>query len=285
MQKARTLLRTMGFFRFLMGFFKVDVYRANATSVLWATRDGDQLLRQIKNKSGLKVHKITGSEQARLLNKNTVFDPIKSLGNKLYVTIDGRSTEFFLFVCDTMLDSCMFNIGTVGLSSRKLFQKEIVDMTVYLQNLKAHFGPFEIIGTGGNTDKLFRLARVPKHRTVSIEKLKEQRQLMESLTLENGMETFYMNPEWLNILLPTCEIMLEIAEIAQHTTIFAPDSTIVHGIVYEIIEKMDREKESNVVLSQNIISSNNPSIPIYQDSWIETDDWLDGEENYCLEFD
>ena len=156
--KAEKLIRLMKAYKQLMKIFEVSDYRACATSAMRDARNGKEITRKIEKKTGIRVEIIDGQEEAHIVYDNHIEQLFASGQNYLYVDVGGGSTEINL-ICDSELKrSRSYNIGTVRMLSGMVKNEEKEQMRTDLQALAAEYAPIQIIGSGGNINKLFRLA-------------------------------------------------------------------------------------------------------------------------------
>ena len=156
--KAEKLIRLMKAYKQLMKIFEVSDYRACATSAMRDARNGKEITRKIEKKTGIRVEIIDGQEEAHIVYDNHIEQLFASGQNYLYVDVGGGSTEINL-ICDSELKSSRsYNIGTVRMLSGMVKNEEKEQMRTDLQALAAEYAPIQIIGSGGNINKLFRLA-------------------------------------------------------------------------------------------------------------------------------
>src|SRR5690606_22836279 len=99
----------------------------------------------------------------------------QQLGNKkafLYIDVGGGSTELSLFADTQLIASASFNIGTIRILDNQDDEKTWDEMKAWV---KTHTGMFKNVygvGTGGNINKLSRLANDKGDKPISYAKLK-----------------------------------------------------------------------------------------------------------------
>lgn len=174
-EKAGKLIRLMKAYKQLMKIFEVSDYRACATSAMRDARNGKAITRRIEKKTGIRVEIIDGQEEAHIVYDNHIEQLFASGQNYLYVDVGGGSTEINL-ICDAELKSSRsYNIGTVRMLSGMVKNEEKEQMRSDLQALAAEYSSIQIIGSGGNINKLFRLAdkKDKKQSFLPVESLQE----------------------------------------------------------------------------------------------------------------
>lgn len=79
-------------------------------------------------------------------------------GNYIYVDVGGGSTEINFLINGELVQSLSYNIGTVRMLSNSVREGSWEQMKSDLTRLTADFQGVNIIGSGGNINKLYRLA-------------------------------------------------------------------------------------------------------------------------------
>ena len=76
----------------------------------------------------------------------------------MYVDVGGGSTEITLIHQGRLVGSMSYNIGTIRLLNRAVKDGIVDGLKADMAGMYANYGPINIIGSGGNINKLFRLA-------------------------------------------------------------------------------------------------------------------------------
>jgi len=247
------LIKVMNSFRYLMNVYQVDIYRAYATSAMRDAKNNEEIVRIIKEKAKIDLKVITGAQEAKIIFESHAADSLRLDKNYLYVDVGGGSTEISLIINGALADYKSFNVGTIRMLHGKVAYKEMKEMKSYLKNLQKDFAPVEIIGSGGNINKLFRLSKTPKTQALTTIKLQEIYNELTQYTLEERISTFDLKPDRADVIIPACELFLKIAEVSNITTINVPTIRLVDGIVHSILEEVNIHRlQSDQKLISNI---------------------------------
>ena len=157
-KKAKKLRRLMKAFRQLMKIYEVTDYRACATSAMRDARNGKSVISRILKDSGINIEIINGQEEARIIYNNHIECLEDRTGNYIYVDVGGGSTEINLLTNGQLVQSLSYNIGTVRMLSGAVKEETWETMRNDLARLTADFDGINIIGSGGNINKLYRMA-------------------------------------------------------------------------------------------------------------------------------
>ncbi len=146
----------------------------------------------------------------------------------------------FNLICDSELKSSRsYNIGTVRMLSGMVKNEEKEQMRTALQALAAEYAPIQIIGSGGNINKLFRLAdkKDKKQSFLPIESLKEICETLKALSKEERIKQFKLKPDRADVIVPAAEIFLEVAKQVNATGITVPTIGLSDGIIDSLYTK------------------------------------------------
>lgn len=260
--KAIDLRRLMKAYRQLMKIYEVTNYRACATSAMREARNGKALLKKILKDTGIDIEIISGREEALLIYNNHIECMEDRTGNYLYVDVGGGSTEINLLKEGKLIQSMSYNIGTVRMLTGKVKDATWQRLRTDLEDLVAGLGPVNIIGSGGNINKLYRLTDKADRRKklLPVSSLQAMYDEMKPLSVEQRMERFGLKPDRADVIIPAAEIFLTIAGIVHAADIHVPVIGLADGIVDSLYAKdLEREGKSKSAgtgskLSQDSVS-------------------------------
>lgn len=245
--KAIDLRRLMKAYRQLMKIYEVTNYRACATSAMREARNGKALLKKILKDTGIDIEIISGREEALLIYNNHIECMEDRTGNYLYVDVGGGSTEINLLKEGKLIQSMSYNIGTVRMLTGKVKDATWQRLRTDLEGLVAGLGPVNIIGSGGNINKLYRLTDKADRRKklLPVSSLQAMYDEMKPLSVEQRMERFGLKPDRADVIIPAAEIFLTIAGIVHAADIHVPVIGLADGIVDSLYAKdLEREGKS-----------------------------------------
>lgn len=241
-QKEEKMVNAMIAFRKLMDVHEVQAYRACATSAMREASNGAQLIEKIKKKADIKIDIISGKEEANIIFSNkltSILDPNK---NYLYVDVGGGSTEITLFSGGVAHFSCSFNVGTIKILKNCVPLNEFIRIKECLLDICASKDNIELIGSGGNINKLFKYASPRNGRNLTYHELKELHSLFGNISYEDLMIKYDMNPDRADVIIPAATIFLSIMEWAGSNLIQIPKIGISDGIIHQLYQKYSTSK-------------------------------------------
>lgn len=243
-KKADKLRRLMKAFRQLMKIYDVDDYRACATSAMRDARNGRTIIKKIEKDTGIRIEIIDGQEEARMIYNNHIECMEDRLGNYMYVDVGGGSTEINLLTNDELVWSVSYNIGTVRMLSNAVKEGTWQQMEEELMKVTEGVAAINIIGSGGNINKLFRLAdkKDKKLQRLPVSSLQTVYDVLKPLTPEERVEAFSLKQDRADVIVPAAEIFLKIAEVVHAEYIYVPVIGLSDGIIDNLYAK-SLEKE------------------------------------------
>lgn len=246
-KKVDKLRRLMKAFRQLMKIYDVDDYRACATSAMRDARNGRTIIKKIEKDTGIRIEIIDGQEEARMIYNNHIECMEDRLGNYMYVDVGGGSTEINLLTNGELVWSVSYNIGTVRMLSNAVKEGTWQQMEEELMKVTEGVAAINIIGSGGNINKLFRLAdkKDKKLQRLPVSSLQTVYDVLKPLTPEERVEAFSLKQDRADVIVPAAEIFLKIAEVVHAEYIYVPVIGLSDGIIDNLYAK-SLEKEMKV---------------------------------------
>lgn len=232
-KKAENLVRLMKAYRFLMKIYEVDVMRACATSAMRDATNGREIIRRVKDETDIRIEIIPGSEEAEIVYNNHIERGGDNHGNFLYVDVGGGSTELNYLSEGTLIASESFNIGTVRMLSDKVNPDEWVRLQNFLNKIHEKSPDITIIGSGGNINKLYKMAKDKdsEQNSFPVSELGRIYHALKPLTVKQRMDIYGMRSDRADVIIPAAEIFLTIASQVGAGRIIVPVIGVADGII------------------------------------------------------
>jgi exopolyphosphatase/guanosine-5'-triphosphate,3'-diphosphate pyrophosphatase len=238
-EKFKKLMKA---FRLLIELYEVDDYMFCATSAMRESENGPDLVTEIQEEIGIFIHVIDGNREAEFINR-----AISSyLATKTYLHIDvgGGSTELNLYVGGKKIRTRSFKVGSVRVLEHNDSPIMWQDMEHWVKdNIKKSYGKVTAVGTGGNISKIFDLALSKPGKTISIRKVKQIRDMIESYSINERIYKLQMNPDRADVIIPASNIYLKVMEWARAASILVPEVGLKDGIIFHLYEKNVLQKK------------------------------------------
>jgi exopolyphosphatase/guanosine-5'-triphosphate,3'-diphosphate pyrophosphatase len=231
-QKVFQLVKTMTGFKQLIDAYQPLDYMACATSAMREAKNGPEICERILQESGIKVDIIDGKREAEIIFENKSANLFG--GNSAYLDVDigGGSTEITLFSEGRIISSRSFNIGTIRLLEGLIAKTYWKKMKQWLKNYTAPYSAsIAAIGSGGNINKVFRLANRKDGKPLSYDKMMKVRRFLKHFTVEQRITELGLRPDRADVIIPALDIYLKIMKWAGIRNIYVPIIGLADGIV------------------------------------------------------
>jgi len=242
-EREDMMIHMMKGYKQFMKLFKVEAYRACATSAMRDAENGMDVIKKIKQETKLDIEIIKGSNEAMLLVNNLVEKTDSNEGNFVYVDVGGGSTEISLIHDGTLAESHSFNIGTLRLLSDHVTPQMWKEMDDDLAEYAQKYPNIQLIGSGGNINKLFKLSNEHQsHKTLSVQELQRLYGLLKPMSIEERMETYNLKDDRADVIVPAGRIFLDVAKQMKCEKIFVPNISLADSIIDGLYREL-RDKE------------------------------------------
>ncbi len=234
-KREKNMMRLMKVYNHLMKIYDVADYRACATSAMRDAANGLDIIKNIKKTVGLDIEIISGQEEAKMVYNNHIECMEDRNGNYMYVDVGGGSTEINLLSQGQLVCSHSYNIGTVRILNEAVTDAEWQHLRADMAQIATDYPGTNIIGSGGNINKLYRLLgsdeKDTEQKRMPIDSLRKLHGSLKSLTVEERMSQFNLKPDRADVIVPAGDIFLTIAEIIKAQYIYVPVIGLADGII------------------------------------------------------
>ena len=240
-ERQQMVIDSMNVFRNLMKIYKVDHYRACATSAMRDAKNGKKIIEEVKKTSGIDIEIITGDEEAALVFENHVADTLDKNSSYLYIDVGGGSTELMFYENGKMEYEKSINIGTIrlldGLVTEDLWKELKEEIRKNINSKK----PIVAIGSGGNINKIFSMSKTKDGKPMSSAYLKKYYKEMNELTVAERMSKFNLREDRADVLVPALQIFNNVMSWSDIDKIFVPKISVADGLIHSIYEGLQKK--------------------------------------------
>jgi exopolyphosphatase / guanosine-5'-triphosphate,3'-diphosphate pyrophosphatase len=240
-EKTADLVKAMAAFKNLMEVQRVVAYRACATSAMREAVNGAEVVKTVKENTGIDINIISGDDEAEFIFYG-IHGVTHSKQSFLYIDVGGGSTELSLFVKGERVASQSFNIGTLRLLQKKETDQECKRLKKWIKdNLKPNKN-IVAVGTGGNINKIYKLAKKKSGESLSIEKLKAMDEYLNKFSYEERILTLGLNPDRADVIVHASKLFITIMKTAGIKKIIVPQIGLSDGIIKILAEEYTQKK-------------------------------------------
>ena len=236
-KNIKRMIKSMKAFKLLMEVHGVKDYLAFATSALRDAKNGSYLVEKVLKKSGIKIEIIDGKKEAKIISNTNVFDTINKEKTFLYVDIGGGSTEFSVLINGKRNQSKSFKIGTVRMLNSKVEQVTLDEAESWVRRHTLMHERIYLLGTGGNINKLHKIANINDNSPISYLTLKALYNQLDALTYEERIVDLGLNPDRSDVILLAAKLFIKILNWSGAKDIYVPKVGLSDGMIRELYKR------------------------------------------------
>jgi exopolyphosphatase/guanosine-5'-triphosphate,3'-diphosphate pyrophosphatase len=225
------MVDAMKAYQLLMKVHKVEKYRAVATSAMREATNSAEVIRIIKEKSGIEIKIIDGKTEAAIIASTDLHHLLQTENTYLYVDVGGGSTEFSLFSNNEMIASKSFKIGTVRLLNEMVNDVVWHEIEHWIKSHTIDFDNVILIGSGGNINKLFKMSGKQQDKPLTYTYLNKRFNFLNSLSYEQRVSELDLNPDRADVIVLAIKIYLNAMKWSGAKHIYVPKIGLSDGII------------------------------------------------------
>lgn len=241
-EREKMVLDSMKIFSDLMKVYKVEHYRACATSAMRDAENGKEIIEKVKDQSDITIEIISGDEEATLVYENHVAEGLDKDFAYLYVDVGGGSTELTFYENDKMVYEKSFNIGTIRLLNNLVTEDNWKEMKEEIKANITSKKQIVAIGSGGNINKVFSMSKTKDGKPMSASYLKKVYKEINALTVDERMSKYNLRQDRADVLGHALRIYNNIMTWSEISRIFVPKISVADGLIHNIYERVSGEK-------------------------------------------
>ena len=153
--------------------------------------------------------------------------------------VGGGSTEINFITDGELIFTKSYNIGTVRSLSGTVEKETITKLEADLDKLATQYKEINIIGSGGNINKLYKMAenKDPQTQRLSVTEIQKLYNKLSSLTVAQRIEEFNLNEDRADVIVPAAQIFLLVASRTNAAFIHVPVMGLADGIIDALYEE------------------------------------------------
>ena len=241
-ERQAMFIKTMNIFKDLMDIYKVEHYRACATSAMRDAENGNKIRQTVKKTSGIDIEIITGDEEATLIYENHVAEGLDKDFAYLYIDVGGGSTELTFYENGKMKYEHSFNIGTIRLLNNLVTEDHWKEMKEEIRKNINSKKPIVAIGSGGNINKVFSMSKTKDGKPMSLTYLKNFHKEISALSVPERMVKYGIREDRADVLEPALRIYNNVMNWSDINKIFVPKISVADGLVHNIYDNLKKKK-------------------------------------------
>ena len=241
-EREQMVIDSMKVFADLMKIYKVEHYRACATSAMRDAANGLQIITEVKTNSGIDIEIISGDEEATLIYENHVAEGLDKDYAYLYTDVGGGSTELTFYENGQMKYEHSFNIGTIRLLNNLVTDDMWKDMKEEIRRNINSKKQIVAIGSGGNINKIFSMSKTKDGNPLVLSSLKTFYKDLSKLSVTERMQKYNLREDRADVLVPALEIFTKIMDWSDINKIYVPKISVADGLIHSIYDSVKKNR-------------------------------------------
>jgi len=237
-ERTTMMLHTMQSFRHLMNAYGVNHLKACATSAMRDAQNAPDIIRQVKEETGIEIEVISGSLEAGIIYENHIAENLDNTNAYLYIDVGGGSTELTFFAKGKMIFKSSFNIGTIRLLKNQVNDTLWDSMKEFIKSKTKGYHHVTAIGSGGNINKIFSISKRKDGKSLPLELLRDYYKEFSNLTLAQRMNLYKLREDRADVIVPALLIYMNVMRWADANEIFVPKIGLADGLIQSLFEEL-----------------------------------------------
>ena len=229
-------VNTMYGFNSLMQAYEPISFKACATEAMRQATNGLDLVKRVKEETGIILNIITGKEEAKIIISTHIDRYLQADQHCLYVDVGGGSTELTLIKNKETLFSKSFSIGSVRLLEEQVsaddwsaMKEWIVDKTSTITNIQS-------IGSGGNIKKILTLLDKSKVKSVSFKEIKSIIKKIKPFSIHDRIVKLGLRPDRADVIVHAGKIYSKCMKWSGANNMIVPQVGLADGMISQLYD-------------------------------------------------
>lgn len=252
-RNVERLVRLMMAYKHLMLVNEVEAYRACATSAMREAHNGEEIVKRVLEETGIEIEIIDGKEEAKIIYSNQITDSVDTTKPYLYMDVGGGSTELSLFIDKKVKRSRSFDIGTIRLLNKQVPREKWNILEAWVNEIRTEFGSVDIIGSGGNINKINKMINRKDQVVIKPSQLKALFKKMSQLSYEQRIAELGLNLDRADVIIPAGELFLSVSGWIGAKNIIVPTIGVSDGIIKKLYKDIKKNKGDNLEKIKRLI--------------------------------
>lgn len=232
------ILQTMKAYKHLLNVYEVKHIKACATSAMRDAKNGIEIIKKIKQDTGIDIEIISGSDEAAFIYENHVAENLDKEHSYLYIDVGGGSTELTFFSNNKLVFKDSYNIGTIRLLKNKVMDEAWDEMKNNLKEKTKGHKDVTAIGSGGNINKIFSLSKTKEDKPLPLQLLRDYYKELSNVSLMDRINIYKLKEDRADVIVPALQIYINVMRWAGATEIYVPRIGLADGLIQHLYEEI-----------------------------------------------
>ncbi|WP_018613929.1 hypothetical protein [Segetibacter koreensis] len=237
-QRETMILDTMNAYSHLLKVYGVNSLKACATSAMRDAKNGEEIIKKVKEETGIEIEIISGDLEASIIYETHVAENMSVNNSYLYIDVGGGSTEINLFAEGKLVFKKSFNIGTIRLLKNLVDDKVWDEMKDTIKAKTKGFKKIIAIGTGGNINKIFSISKKKDGKPLELNLLRDYYKEFSSFSIKDRIRLYKFREDRADVIVPALLIYINVMRWADADEILVPKIGLVDGLVQHLYSEL-----------------------------------------------
>ena len=235
-ETCNKFVNTMHGFGSLIQAYDPIRFKACATEAMRQATNGLDLVKRVKEETGINLNIITGKEEANIIISTHIDRYVQTDQHCLYVDVGGGSTELTIIKNKKTLFSKSFSIGSVRLLEEQvtaddwsMMKEWIVDKTSTITNIQS-------IGSGGNINKILTLLEKSKGKSVTLQEIKSIIKKIKPFSFHDRIVKLGLRPDRADVIVHAGKIYSKCMKWSGANNMIVPQVGLADGMVSQLYD-------------------------------------------------
>jgi exopolyphosphatase/guanosine-5'-triphosphate,3'-diphosphate pyrophosphatase len=237
-RKTDKIIKTIQSYKLLLDVYDVKHLKACATSAMRDAANSPELIKRIKDETGIDIEIISGDQEASFIYENHIAEDLAKDESYLYIDVGGGSTELTFFSDGELIFKKSFNIGTIRLLKNQVTEAAWEEMKEFIRNKTKKHHHVTAIGSGGNINKIFSLSKKKEGKPLSLDILRDYYKEFSNLSLSQRISLHKLREDRADVIVPALLIYINVMKWADAENIFVPKIGLADGLVQTLYQEL-----------------------------------------------
>ena len=239
-EKAARLAKTLSGFSELIAAYGARDRLAYATSALREAANGEEVARTVGLESGLPLEILDGQREADIICLAGADSWLNLDERYVLMDVGGGSPRSASSPTDHHVTSRSFDIGTLRVLKGRKAEDLWGELKSWVRSTTRSHRPLVAIGSGGNINKLFRLARKKEGTRLTFGELRRLHGYLEQFTYAERILRLGLSPDRADVIVPASQIYLRIMKWSRCEEMLVPLAGLADGMIQLLYQRRPR---------------------------------------------
>ena len=235
-ETCNKFVNTMHGFGSLIQAYGPIRFKACATEAMRQATNGLDLVKRVKEETGINLNIITGKEEADIIISTHIDRYVQTDQHCLYVDVGGGSTELTLIKNKKTLFSKSFSIGSVRLLEEQVTADDWSMMKEWIVDKISTITNIQSIGSGGNINKILTLLEKSKGKSVTVQEIKSIIKKIKPFSFHDRIVKLGLRPDRADVIVHAGKIYSKCMKWSGANNMIVPQVGLADGMVSQLYD-------------------------------------------------